>query len=85
MSRADGAGTTPWTLPLDERDIRDLVGYAHTACLLTAALTGMRESELMELRHGCRGTSQHGDGMTRYRLGEKLIKGSRSAAPAKNG
>ena len=76
VSRADGAGTTPWTLPLDERDIRDLVGYAHTACLLlTAALTGMRESELMELRHGCRSTSQHGDGMTRYRLASKLIKG----------
>jgi hypothetical protein len=46
VPRADDAGTTPWTLPLDERDIRDLTGYAHTACLLlTAALTGMRESE----------------------------------------
>jgi integrase len=73
---ADGTGTAPWTLPLDERDIRDLVGYAHTACLvLTAALTGMRGSELMELRHGCRSTSEHGDGMTRYRLKSKLIKG----------
>jgi integrase len=73
---ADGSGTAPWTLPLDERDIRDLVGYAHTACLLlAAALTGMRESELMELRHGCRSTSHHGDGMTRYRLKSKLIKG----------
>jgi integrase len=76
VPRADGTGTTPWTLPLDERDIRDLVGYAHTACLLlTAALTGMRESELMELRHGCRNSSHHGDGMTRYRLKSKLIKG----------
>jgi hypothetical protein len=63
-------------MPLDERDIRDLVGYAHTACLvITAALTGMRGSELMELRHGCRSTSEHGDGMTRYRLKSKLIKG----------
>ena len=70
------AGTAPWTLPLDERDIRDLAGYAHTACLLlTAALTGMRESELMELRHGCRSISRHGDGMTRYRLKSKLVKG----------
>ena len=76
VPRADGAGTAAWTLPLDERDIRDLAGYVHTACLLlTAALTGMRESELMELRHGCRSTSQHGDGMTRYRLTSKLIKG----------
>jgi integrase len=73
---AGGTGTAPWTLPLDERDIRDLVGYAHTACLvLAAALTGMRGSELMELRHGCRSTSEHGDGMTRYRLKSKLIKG----------
>ncbi len=69
-------GTTPWSLPLDERDIRDLTGYAHTACLLlAAALTGMRESELMELRHGCRSTSHHGDGITRYRLRSKLVKG----------
>ncbi len=76
VPRADDAGTTPWTLPLDERDIRDLTGYAHTACLLlAAALTGMRESELMELRHGCRSTSRYGDGMTRYRLKSKLVKG----------
>ena len=76
VPRADGTGTTPWTLPLDERDVRDLTGYAHTACLLlTAALTGMRGSELMELRHGCRSASHHGDGMTRYRLESKLVKG----------
>ena len=76
VPRADGAGAAPWTLPLDERDIRDLTGYAHTACLLlTAALTGMRGSELMELRHGCRSTTQHGNGLTRCRLTSKLIKG----------
>jgi hypothetical protein len=73
---AGDAGTTPWTLPLDECGIRDLVGYAHTACLLlTAALTGMRESGLMELRHGCRSISRHGDGMIRCRLKSKLVKG----------
>ena len=67
----------PWTLPLDERGIRDLTGYAHTACLLlTAALTGMRESELMELRHGCRSISRHGDGMTRCRLEEQARQGT---------
>jgi integrase len=73
---AGDAGTVPWTLPLDERDIRDLAGYAHTASLLlVATLTGMRASEMMELRHGCRTASDHGDGMTRYRLKSKLIKG----------
>jgi integrase len=76
VPRADGTGTTPWTLPLDERDVRDLTGYAHTACLLlTAALTGMRGSELMELRHGCRSASRHGEGLTRFRLKSKLVKG----------
>jgi integrase len=76
VPRADDAGTTPWTLPLDERDVRNLAGYAHTACLvLTAALTGMRASELMELRHGCRDITRHGDGLTRYRLKNKLVKG----------
>lgn len=76
VPRADGTGTTPWTLPLDERDVRNLAGYAHTACLvLTAALTGMRASELMELRDGCRGITRHGDGLTRYRLESKLVKG----------
>ncbi len=76
VPRADGTATTPWTQPLDERDVRDLAGYLHTACLLvTAALTGMRASELMELRTGCRRTSQHGAGMVRYRLASKVTKG----------
>ena len=51
-------------------------GTPHTACLLlTAALTGMRESELMELRRGCRSISRHSDGMIRYRIKSKLVKG----------
>src|SRR5215470_11913533 len=50
VSRADGAGTVAWTLTLDERDVRDLVGYTQTACLIIAAtVTGLRASELMEL------------------------------------
>lgn len=77
VPRADDiATTTPWTQPLDERDVRDLAGYLHTACLLiTATLTGMRASELMELRIGCRHTSHHGQDKRRYRLTSKLIKG----------
>jgi hypothetical protein len=76
VSRADNGGNVAWTLPLDERDIRDLVGYLHTACLLvTATITGMRASELMELRTGCRRTTNHGPGMIRYRLISKIIKG----------
>lgn len=76
VSRADSRATTPWTHPLDERDVRDLVGYLHTACLLvTATATGMRESELMELRTGCRRTTRHGQDLVRYRLISKVIKG----------
>jgi hypothetical protein len=30
VSRADGSANTPWTQPLDERDVRDLVGYIAT-------------------------------------------------------
>ncbi|HET8658822.1 MAG TPA: hypothetical protein VFM55_07460 [Micromonosporaceae bacterium] len=76
VSRADSPASTPWTQPLDERDVRDLVGYLHTACLLvTATATGMRESELMELRTGCRRTTRHGPDLVRYRLISKVIKG----------
>jgi len=76
VPRADDAGAAPWTLPLDERDVRNLTGYAHTACLLlVSALTGMRASEVMELRHGCRSTTRHGEGLARYWLTSTLIKG----------
>jgi integrase len=76
VSRADNHPSTPWTQPLDERDVRDLVGYLHTACLLvTATVTGMRASELMELRSGCRRTTRHGPDLVRYRLISKVIKG----------
>lgn len=46
VPRADSGEPVPWTLPLHERDVRDLTGFAGTACLLVVAtLTGMRESE----------------------------------------
>lgn len=76
VSRADGSDTVPWTLTLDERDVRDLVGYTQTACLIIAAtVTGLRASELMELRVGCRRSTAHGQGMLRYRLISKITKG----------
>ncbi|MGH3213658.1 MAG: hypothetical protein ACRDL9_03650, partial [Trebonia sp.] len=37
VPRADGTGTAPWTLPLEEPDIRNLASYIHTGCLLLAA------------------------------------------------
>jgi integrase len=76
VSRANDADTVPWTLMLDERDVRDLVGYTQTACLIIAAtVTGLRASELMELRVGCRRSTTHGEGMLRHRLISKITKG----------
>ena len=76
VPRADSGEPVPWTLPLHERDVRDLTGFAITACLLVVAtLTGMRESELMELRSGCRRPPAAGDPFARYRLAGTLIKG----------
>ena len=76
VPRADSGEPVPWTLPLHERDVRDLTGFAGTACLLVVAtLTGMRESELMELRSGCRRPPAAGDPFARHRLAGTLIKG----------
>ncbi len=76
VTSADGTAGLPWTLPLDTLDLHDMIGLLRTSCLLiTSAVTGMRSSELMELRAGCRRTSITSAGMTRYRLAGKLIKG----------
>jgi hypothetical protein len=73
---ADGGEAIPWTLPLHEREVRDLTSFAGTACLLAVAtITGMRESELMELRVGCRRPPAAGDPFARHRLAGMLIKG----------
>ena len=73
---ADGTTATPWTLPLDSREVRYLAGFTHTACvIITAMVTGMRGCELKELRIGCRRSTITGPGLTRYRLAGKLIKG----------
>ncbi|REK86283.1 hypothetical protein DY245_33650 [Streptomyces inhibens] len=48
------------------------------ACLVvTCALGGMRNSELLELRVGCRRQTQTRSGGTRYRLAGRLIKGQK--------
>ncbi len=76
VTSADGTAGLPWTLPLDTLDLHDMTGLLRTSCLLvTSAVTGMRSSELMELRAGCRRSAITSAGMTRYRLAGKLIKG----------
>ncbi len=77
VERADGDGTVPWTLPLDRLEAVALTGIIRTASItLLAAVSGMRSSELMELETGCcRPPEKHGDGLVRYRLASKVVKG----------
>ncbi|WP_175041372.1 site-specific integrase [Nocardia terpenica] len=77
VAHADTGEPVPWTLPLHTKEVVDLVQITRTACAATiAAVTGMRSSELMELRLGCRQTpEQIRPGMFRYRLTSTIIKG----------
>ena len=77
VSKASGEGHVPWTLPLTRMEANSLIGIVRTAAItLLAAVSGMRASELMELRVGaCRPPEHYGDGLFRYRLAGKVVKG----------
>ncbi|MFE6692246.1 site-specific integrase [Streptomyces sp. NPDC057743] len=78
VPRADTQELVPWTTPLHTREVQDLAGVARQAALtVTAAVSGMRNSELAELLVGCRRTSQIGPGMVRHSLASKIIKGQK--------
>ena len=66
-----------WTPPLHRLQAVALVGIVRTAAItILAAVSGMRSSELMELRVGCRRPPEEsGPGLVRYRLASKIIKG----------
>jgi hypothetical protein len=73
---ADGSGMLPWTLPLHRSEAVALVGVVRTAVIvLLAAVSGMRASELMELRVGCRRAEEPVPGLRRFRLASKIVKG----------
>lgn len=74
---ADGSGMLPWTLPLHRSHAVALVGVVRTAAIvLLTAVSGMRASELMELRVGCRRpTEEPVPGLRRFRLASKIVKG----------
>ncbi|TQC41229.1 integrase [Rhodococcus sp. WS4] len=67
-----------WARPLARYEF-DATCYAVlSACYyLTSALTGMRASELSELRAGCRHSEPRPGGGTRFRLTTRRIKGER--------
>jgi len=77
VARADGQGSLPWTAPMHRFEADALIGITRTATtVLTAAVSGMRSSELMELRIGCRRPAgQYAPGLARYRLASKVVKG----------
>ncbi|GAA3311002.1 integrase [Streptomyces cinereospinus] len=74
---ADGTPSTPWTLPLSRLQAVAVVGIVRTAAIITAAaISGMRASELMELRIGCRRPPEESVvGLSRYRIASKIVKG----------
>ncbi|MDN3061076.1 site-specific integrase [Streptomyces sp. SRF1] len=79
VTAADGASSVPWTLPVSRLQAVALVGIVRTAAIITtAAISGMRASELMELRIGCRrppGAGESVPGLSRYRIASKIVKG----------
>jgi len=76
VDRADGQGRVPWSPPLHRLEAVALAGVVRTAAAtVIAAVSGMRASELMELRSGCQTAEELVPGMVRYRLAGKLVKG----------
>ncbi|WP_329131273.1 site-specific integrase [Streptomyces sp. NBC_01476] len=77
ITAADTSSVLPWTLPLHRLQAVALVGVVRTAAMIVlATASGMRASELMELRIGCRlPVEEPVPGLTRYRLASKVIKG----------
>ena len=73
----DDSTLLPWTLPLHRSEAVALIGIVRTAAIVVlAAASGMRASELMELRVGCRRPVEEPiPGLKRYRIASKIIKG----------
>ncbi len=78
VTSANGSGRLAWTQPLTAMQLDDLVAVGLDACLLvTAAISGMRSGELMEITPGsCLPPRQVGDGLFRFALGGKRFKGA---------
>ncbi|WP_330478289.1 site-specific integrase [Streptomyces platensis] len=77
IKEPDGTSSLPWTLPLHRLEAVALVGIVRTAAIITlATVSGMRASELMELRVGCRRPPEEPvPGLTRFRIASKVVKG----------
>jgi hypothetical protein len=74
---AVGGEPMPWTVPLQRDEAEGLVGVVRTAAItVILAVSGMRSSEVMELRVGSRQPPQEGGpGMARHRIASNVVKG----------
>jgi len=74
---AVGGEPMPWTVPLQRDEAEGLVGVVRTAAIIVIlAVSGMRSSEVMELRVGSRQPPQEGGpGMARHRIASNVVKG----------
>lgn len=76
VATADDAGTVAWTPPMTTRQVMDFTITVFNACLvLTAAVSGMRASELMELTPASvLAPREVQPGLFRFGLSSKRIK-----------
>ena len=68
----------PWTVPLQRDEAEGLVGVVRTAAIIVIlAVSGMRSSEVMELRVGSRQPPQEAAARAwhRHRLASNVVKG----------
>ena len=77
-------GAVPWSHhPLSPEELRHLRPLVVLGCFnVVAALSGMRLSEILELRRGCLRRIDAGDGKVRWRCHGVLVKGARRGTPA---
>lgn len=79
VARADDGTLVPWSEPRQGGPELDGLRWLcfNAALIAVAALTGMRNSELMELTIGGRHTEQVADDLARHYLHSKVVKGRR--------
>jgi hypothetical protein len=76
IARHDTGQLVPWAVPMSRRQLATSVhALGCAAFYLTSALSGMRASELTELRAGCRQQDDLPGGGQRFRLRTRRIKG----------
>lgn len=75
IARHDTGEHVPWHRPIADEELRILTGHLVIACLVvTAALTGMRSSELLEIEAGRHDEREAPGGGRRFYVAAKLIK-----------